>query len=239
MSLPVLAILAGGLATRLGPLTRSLPKALIPVAGEPFLAHQLRLARRQGFRQVVLLTGHLGEQIEAFAQDGSRFGLEITYCSDGAQLLGTGGALQAALRHLGREVFVLYGDSYLDIEARPVYAAFKASGALAMMTVLHNRNEWDRSNVVFDGKMVRHHEKVASRQRGVEWIDFGFTVLDSSLLRNWPRPAPFDLSELTCKLAQEGSLAGFEVSSRFYEIGTLKGLADTEAYIASKSDIGT
>lgn len=234
MSLPPLAILAGGLATRLRPITESIPKSLIHVAGEPFLAHQLRLAHRQGFRRVVVLTGHLGEQIEAFAADGSRFGVEIVYCSDGSRLRGTGGALRAALPYLGDEMFLLYGDSYLDIEAKPVYAAFQASDAPAMMTVLHNRDQWDQSNVVFDGAMVHRHEKAARGQPGVEWIDYGFSVLKSSLIADWPHPDPFDLSALTCQLALNGELAGFEVSKRFYEIGTPEGLAEAESYIALK-----
>jgi NDP-sugar pyrophosphorylase family protein len=234
MSLPTLVILGGGLATRLRPITATIPKSLIQVAGEPFLAHQLRLAHRQGFRRVVMLTGYLGEQIEAFAGDGERFGLQIIYCNDGSRLRGTGGALRAALAHLSDEMFVLYGDSYLDIEAKPIYSAFRACAAPAMMTVLHNRDQWDQSNVVFDGTMVRCHEKAARGHPGVEWIDYGFSVLKSSLIAEWPHPDPFDLAMLTRQLASAGMLAGFEVPDRFYEIGTPQGLAETEDYIARK-----
>jgi MurNAc alpha-1-phosphate uridylyltransferase len=231
MNLPRLAVLAGGVATRLRPITEKIPKSLVQVADEPFIAHQLRLVFRQGFRHVVLLTGHLGEQIEAFVGNGSRFGLEVIYCSDGARLRGTGGALRAAARHLGDEVFVLYGDSYLDIEVEPVYAAFRASGATALMTVLHNRDRWDQSNVVFDGALVRRHDKTARGQSGVEWIDYGLSILRSSTLIEWPHPDPFDLSAVTSELAVKGQLAGFEVFRRFHEIGTPKGRAETEDYI--------
>ncbi len=94
MTLPV-AILAGGLATRLRPLTETVPKALVEVAGEPFAFHQLRLLARNGFREVVFLTGYRGEQIAVAVGDGRRFGLDVRYVPDGRRLLGTGGALAA------------------------------------------------------------------------------------------------------------------------------------------------
>ena len=97
--LPV-AILAGGLASRLQPLTRHTPKSLVVVAGRPFIFHQLELLHSQGVRRVVLCVGHLGEQIEAAVGDGRRFGLDVEYSFDGSRLLGTGGALKRAIRAL-------------------------------------------------------------------------------------------------------------------------------------------
>src|ERR1700693_3124601 len=110
------AILAGGLATRLRPVTEAIPKSLIEVAGEPFIAHQLRLLRREGIRRVVICVGHLGDMIRAFVDDGARFGLDVAYSFDGSMLLGTGGALRQALPLLEEPFYVLYGDSYLDID---------------------------------------------------------------------------------------------------------------------------
>ncbi|MGC2620498.1 MAG: sugar phosphate nucleotidyltransferase, partial [Acidobacteriaceae bacterium] len=131
---PRLALLAGGLATRLRPVTATTPKSLVPVAGEPFLAHQLRRLRTSGLREVVLCTGHLGNQIEDFAGDGSRFGLDIAYSHDGNQPLGTGGALRAALPLLGSRFLVMYGDSWLTQPIEPVWRAFLHSGKPALMT---------------------------------------------------------------------------------------------------------
>ena len=96
-TMPPVAILAGGLATRLYPLTRKIPKAMLEVAGEPFIAHQLRLMRRERISRVVICTGYLADQIEAYLGDGARFGLSVAYKIDGPKLLGTGGALRAAL----------------------------------------------------------------------------------------------------------------------------------------------
>ena len=236
MSLPGLAILAGGLATRLRPITQTIPKSLVEVAGEPFLAHQLRLARRQGFERVTLLIGHLGEAIMAFAGDGGRFGLEVAYALDGDRPRGTGGALRAALPGLGEAFFVMYGDSYLDIDVRPVFEAFTAAARPALMTVLHNRDEWDPSNVVFDGALVRRHDKAARGEPGVEWIDYGLSVFRAGVIGDWPGTDPFDLSEVTRALAERGELAGFDARRRFYEIGKPEGLAETEAYLRSRRD---
>src|SRR5687767_15508520 len=113
--LPV-ALLAGGLATRLRPITATTPKALVEVAGRPFIEHQLALLRRNGIRRVVLCLGYLGEQIQALLGDGAAHGVELDYSFDGEQLLGTGGALRRAAPLLGQVFWVLYGDSYLDID---------------------------------------------------------------------------------------------------------------------------
>src|SRR5215216_612376 len=91
------AILAGGLATRLRPITEKIPKSLVPVAGRPFLAHQLDLLRSRGIRRAVLCVGHLGEMIQRDFGDGSAHGVALGYSFDGPKLLGTGGAIQQAL----------------------------------------------------------------------------------------------------------------------------------------------
>src|SRR5882762_5153238 len=137
------AILAGGLATRLRPLTEKIPKALLPVAGKPILAHQLRLLQSQGIRRVVLCAGYLGEMIEHDFGDGRDWGVKLEYSFDGPVLLGTGGALQRALPLLGEKFFVLYGDSYLPIEFAPVADCFERSGKLGLMTVFHNQDRFD------------------------------------------------------------------------------------------------
>src|SRR5258708_1931944 len=110
--LPI-AILAGGLATRLRPITETIPKALVEIAGEPFLAHQLHLLRANGYERVVMCVGYLGEMVRDFAGDGSQFGMQVEYSFDGEALLGTAGALRKALPLLADDFSVIYGDSYL------------------------------------------------------------------------------------------------------------------------------
>ena len=119
-----IAVLAGGLATRLGPLAENLPKSLLSVAGEPFLAHQLALLRNQGIKRAVLCVGHLGEKVNAAFGNGASFGMTLEYSYDGPRLIGTGGAVRKALPLLGDQFFVMYGDSYLPIDFEPIASAF-------------------------------------------------------------------------------------------------------------------
>ena len=156
--LPV-ALLAGGVASRLRPITATVPKALVEVAGQPFIVHQLKLLHREGVQRVVLCVGHLGEQIEAYIGDGRRFGLRVAYSLDGDVLMGTGGALRRALPLLGEAFFVLYGDSYLDVAMPPIELAFHRQNLPALMTVFRNEGRWDTSNVLFDGSRVIRYDK--------------------------------------------------------------------------------
>ena len=156
--LPV-AVLAGGLGTRLGAVTQTLPKSLVEVAGRPFVEHQLNLLRREGVERVVMCVGHLGEQIERAVGDGRRFALHVAYSFDGDTLMGTGGALRRALPLLGDAFFVLYGDSYLDLPLPPIERTFRVQNLPALMTIFRNEGRWDTSNVLFDGARIVAHDK--------------------------------------------------------------------------------
>src|ERR1700683_1184063 len=148
--LPI-AILAGGAASRLRPLTEATPKSLVEVAGKPFIVHQLNLLRREGVERVVLCVGHLGEKIKEFVGDGASLGLQVAYSFDGDRLLGTAGALRHALPLLGEAFFVLYGDSYLDVALHSIELAFQRRGLPALMTVFRKEGRWDTRNVVEGG----------------------------------------------------------------------------------------
>jgi NDP-sugar pyrophosphorylase family protein len=226
------ALLAGGLATRLRPLTTKVPKALIEVAGKPFIDHQLALLHRNGIRRVVLCLGYLGEQVQQHLGDGRALGMELRYSFDGERLLGTGGALRRALPLLGEACWVLYGDSYLDIDYRAVLDRFLSRQALGLMTVLHNQNQWDRSNVVFrDGRLLYYSKR--QQRPDMNYIDYGVSLLRRPALERLPTDQVCDLADLLSELTGEGQLLGFEVTRRFYEIGSPTGLAETEAYLRS------
>jgi NDP-sugar pyrophosphorylase family protein len=230
--LPV-AILAGGLATRMHPVTQTIPKSLIEVAGRPFIEHQLELLHAEGIKNVVLCVGYLGEMIEAHIGDGRRFGLSVRYSFDGEKLLGTGGALRRALPLLGQDFFVLYGDSYLEIDYAAVQAAYRGSAKPALMTVFRNEGQWDTSNVLFDGENILRYDK-RHPTADMKYIDYGLGVLSSDLLKHRGSEA-FDLADIYAELVGESRLAGFEATKRFYEIGTPSGLALTESYLKDKS----
>jgi NDP-sugar pyrophosphorylase family protein len=229
--LPI-AILAGGLATRLRPVTATIPKALIEVAGEPFLAHQLRLLRRNGFERVVVCVGYLGEKIQAFAGDGRAFGLRVEYAFDGPQLLGTAGALRCALPMLGDEFAVIYGDSYLPCDYRAALAAFHDSGKLGLMSVYRNEGLWDTSNVEFAGGSILAYDK-ANRTPAMRHIDYGLGAFQRDAFEDVPAGGPHDLAAVYQGLLRRGELAAWESSERFYEIGSVEGINDLGEFLKS------
>jgi len=232
MSLPV-AVLAGGLATRLRPVTSRIPKSLVEVAGRPFAEHQILLLGRHGITDVVFLVGHLGEMVRDSLGDGSRFGVRIRYVFDGPRPLGTGGSLAAAVPELGDQFFVLYGDSYLDCDYAAVERTFAASGKSGLMTICRNDNQWDRSNVLFAGGRIVSYNK-EEQTADMHHIDYGLGVLRAGTLAESQSGAPIELSAIYQRLLAAGDLAAYEVPGRFYEIGSHAGLAETRAYLSGK-----
>ena len=230
--LPV-AILAGGLATRLKPITESMPKLLVEVAGEPFFSHQIGLLRASGLTRIVLCVGHLGERIEEIYGDGSNWGVKIEYSFDGPTLLGTGGALIRALPMLGEAFYVLYGDSYLPIDYAAVGSSFLEARKLGMMTVFENRGKYDTSNVRFEGGIIRAYDK-KNKQPGMRYIDYGLGVFRSGAFDGFPRDAAVDLSDVQRSLLERNELAGYEVSVRFFEIGSHAGLKELDRLLRNK-----
>ena len=234
--LPIL-ILTGGLATRLRPITEKIPKALVEVAGEAFVCRQLKYLKSQGVATVVMCIGYLGEMIQEFVGDGHSFGLKVLYAPDGPKLLGTGGAIKHAIGKypevLGDAFFVLYGDSYLPIEFGPVQNAFNQAKKQALMTVLKNQNQWDKSNVLYDCKSLIEYNKFNPRAE-MSHIDYGLSILSSGVIDRYILGEVFDLAEVFQKLSILRELSGYEVFDRFYEIGSHKGLQETEEYFLKK-----
>ncbi len=237
MSAPIempVAILAGGLATRLRPITEKIPKSLVVVAGRPFLAYQLELLRSRGIRRAVVCVGYLGEMIQREFGDGSASGVRLEYSFDGPKLFGTGGAIKRALPLLGDEFFVLYGDSYLPVDYAPIAEFFRRSGKLGCMTVYRNEGRYDTSNVVFrDGKIMVYDKKNHGPE--MQHIDYGLSLFKATVFDSYTPDQPFDLAEVMGKLVHEKQLAGYEVCERFYEIGSPAGLAELESLLQSKS----
>jgi NDP-sugar pyrophosphorylase family protein len=230
--LPV-TILAGGLATRLGPLTKKIPKSLISVAGGPFIAHQLRLLRSSGIQHVILCVGHLGEMIEKTVGDGRAFGMNVEYSYDGSELLGTAGAVRRALPKLGERFFVMYGDSYLVCDYAAVEGEFSRSGKLGLMTVFCNEGRWDSSNVEFDnGRILAYSKK--NRTPPMRFIDYGLGVFKAEA---FAKSKASDLAELYTELLQSGELSAMEVHERFYEIGSTAGLEEMKGYLEKRGNI--
>jgi N-acetyl-alpha-D-muramate 1-phosphate uridylyltransferase len=227
------AILAGGLATRLRPATEKTPKALLTVANEPFLVHQVRLLHSHGLRKIVLCVGYLGELIKAKLGDGSNLGVQIAYSFDGATLLGTGGALKRAIPQLGERFLVLYGDSYMPVDYSAIVHAFVLSGKPALMAVLKNEGRWDTSNVSFEAGQIRRYDKKL-RTPEMRYIDYGVGILEAVVFTPYPDTVPFDLADVYSQLVSEEKLAAYEVKQRFYEIGSREGLAELDSLLRGK-----
>ena len=233
MTLP-LAILAGGLATRLRPLTERIPKILLDIGGEPFIHRQLEDLARHGVTRVVLCVGYLGEMVQETVGEGSRWGMRIEYSFDGDTLLGTGGALRKALPLLGDRFLVLYGDSYLLCDYAAVERAFLSSGKQGIMTVYRNHGKWDTSNVLYnEGKIEIYDKKMHSPE--MKHIDYGLGGLSERALRAYDENAPVDLARVYQDLLARDELAAFEVDRRFYEIGSPAGLEELRHHFAHKA----
>jgi MurNAc alpha-1-phosphate uridylyltransferase len=227
--LPV-AILAGGLATRLRPITETIPKSMIEICGKPFAHWQTKQLALAGVREIVYCVSYKSEIIEEFLGDGSKYGIKINYSHDGPNQLGTGGAIIKALPKLGEKFMVLYGDSYLPIEYSKVNNKFEESQKPALMTVYANNGRFDSSNVDFKGGVLNGYKKgIASSE--MTHIDYGLSCFNKSVFSKYAQDLPLDLGQICTDLASKNLLAGYEADERFYEIGSHQGILDFTEFV--------
>ena len=224
------AILAGGLATRLQHITRTIPKSMIEICGEPFAHWQMKKLAQAGIIDVVYCVGHKSDMIEEFLGDGSKYGVKIAYSHDGPKQLGTGGAIIKALPYLGDKFMVLYGDSYLQIDYTKVQEKHEESGKPALMTVFANNGKFDTSNVNFSGGVLRHYQK-GNESLDMKHIDYGLSCFDMSVFSSYDSNIPLDLAQIFTDLVSKDLLVGYEAEERFYEIGSHQGILDFAAYV--------
>jgi NDP-sugar pyrophosphorylase family protein len=232
MSLPV-AILAGGLANRLRPLTEMVPKSLVDVQGDPFIAHQLRLLKGRGISRVIMCVAYRGEMIQDVIGNGARYGVHVEFSFDEPQLLGTAGAIKKALPLLGENFFVLYGDSYLPCDYRKIQTVFEDSGRLALMTVFQNDGRWDRSNAELKSGQILSYDKKNQNPK-MRHIDYGLGAFKKAAFQMVPDDQPYDLAKLYQDLLKRNELAAYEVKERFYEVGSFSGLEEFRKYIIAE-----
>ncbi len=228
------AILAGGLATRLGDLARNHPKSILKIWGKPFLEYQLELLKRGGVKDIVLCTGHMGEQIEGHFGNGRKFGVNIKYSSED-RLLGTAGALKKAEALLNNTFFTMYGDSYLFLDFPAAMNYFKSQNKLALMTVYKNYDRYDRSNTVVEGNLVKKFSK-NERAQDMVYIEYGANIFSKEVLEMIRENQYYSLDSLFPYLIEMRELLAFEVKERFYETGSPQGLIDFEEYIKERND---
>jgi len=224
-----LVILAGGMATRLYPVTLEIPKSLIDINGKPFIQHQIDLIKSKGINKIVLCLGNFAKPIEDFLGNGNSDSFDIKYSYDGDTLLGTGGAIKKAFPLLSDPFMIMYGDSYLNIEYIDILNYFNNFDKSGLMTVLKNENKWDKSNIVFkEGKIIKY-DKVDDSE--FEYIDYGFSILRKGALIPFMSEDKFDLKDVFKDLISKQEMLGFEVFNRFYEIGSFQGIEETKDYL--------
>ena len=221
------------MATRLRPITKKIPKALVEVAGEPFIAHQLRLLKCRGFSRAIICAWYRGAMIRDFVGDGERFGLNVRYSFDGDYPLGTGGAIKKALPQLGENFFVLYGDSYLPCDYLAVQLEFEYQNKKALMTIFQNFGKWDSSNVEYSAGHIMAYDKV-NKTPAMQFIDYGLGVFNRSAFDLRHDEESFDLSEIYQSLLKMNELAGYPVQQRFYEVGSFEGLKELDNLLSKR-----
>lgn len=224
-----MAILAGGLATRLGDLTKDQPKSMVQISGKPFLEYQLDFLKRQAVRDIILCTGRFKEQVENYFRDGREFGVNMKYSRED-KLLGTAGALKKAEPLLNDVFFTMYGDSYLFLDFNRVMSYFESRNKLALMTVYKNYDRYDRSNTVVEGNLVKKFSK-KEKTKDMVYIEYGANIFKKEVLRMIPENQFYSLDDLFPRLIEIEELLAFEVGERFYEIGSPQGLREFEEYI--------
>lgn len=227
-----LVILAGGLATRLKPVTETIPKSMVEVSGKPFIAYQLDLIKKNNIKNVVICAGIFGEQIKDFVKDGKSFGMNIKYSFDGDILLGTGGAIKKALHLLDENFFVMYGDSYLNTDFERINEYFFSNDKAGLMTVFRNEGQWDKSNIEFENGRIINYDKKSVNQK-MKYIDYGLGILSKKAFKDF-NEEQFDLETVYKNLLKKNELLGYEVKERFYEIGSFEGLEETRKILSSK-----
>jgi NDP-sugar pyrophosphorylase family protein len=227
------AILAGGMANRLGEMTRKEPKSLLKILGRPFIEYQIEIIRKKGINNIVICTGHLGEKIQSYLGDGKRYGIKIVYSHEDRPL-GTAGAMKKAENLLNSVFITMYGDSYLFLDFNRMLSHFVNSSRMAMMTVYKNDDRHDRSNTSVSGGMVTGYSK-NGRTGDMVYIDYGAHVFRKEALALVPDNRFYPLEKLFPLLIKQKQLLAYEVRECFYEIGSLTGIGEFTEYIRGKS----
>ena len=227
-----MVILCGGLATRLGSLTKDTPKSMIQIKGKPFLEYQIENVKKHSITDIVLCVGYLSDQIEKYFGNGEKFGVNICYSSDKKNPLGPIGAIKKAGSLLNDSFFTLYGDSYVFVDFNKVYSYFQEQNKLALMVVYQNFDRYDTSNlIVKNGRVIRYG---GQNTKDMTYVDYGVGLFRKKTLNNVPKDTFYSTNDLFSDLIKQKELLAFEVKKRFYHIGTPEALAEFKKYIETK-----
>lgn len=228
-----IVILCGGLATRLYPLTKKIPKSMIRIEGKPFLEHQLDLLKKNKIKNILLCIGYKGEQIKKYFGSGKKFGVKIRYSREKKKLLGTAGALKNAEKLLDDAFLVMWGDSYLPFDFQGAIKFFKKFNNLGLLTVYKNCNRYEPSNVEVEGNFVKVYSKKRKTKK-MKYIDYGVSIFRKEILKFIPKNQVYDISRLNQLLIKKKQLLAFPSRKRFYQIGTFSGIEEFRKYLKNE-----
>jgi len=224
-----IAIMCGGLATRLGSLAANIPKSMIDIDGKPFLEHQIEMLKKHNITDIVLCVGHLSDKIEDYFGNGNKFGVNIKYSQDGDKALGPIGAIKNAESLLDDVFFIMYGDSYLSVDFQKAYSFFKEHDKLGLMVVYKNNDKYDKSNLIIKDNMV-----VGYKEKGAAYIDYGTSIISKKALDLVPKNTMYSTGKFFSDLISKKELLAFEAEKRFYHIGNPDALGELRNYIRSQ-----
>jgi hypothetical protein len=227
MTYPVV-ILAGGIGSRLGKLTKKIPKALIKINGKPFIYYQLKLLSKTGVKEVILCVGYLGDQIKKYVGDGKKFNLNVKYSFE-KKLLGTGGAVKNAFSLIKKDFFIMYGDTYLPVNLIKIQEKYIRLKSKSLITIYENHNKLDKSNVFFNGKSIIYNKN--NYLKKMKYIEYGVSIFSKKIFKYFNNKKKFDLSDVFYFLSKKKLLNYYVVKKRFYEIGSISGLKDSKKYL--------
>ena len=227
-------ILCAGLATRLYPITNYIPKYLYPINGIPFVDYQLRLLKQSGFDHVVLCVGKFGGIIREYVSHGSKWGLSVEYSYIDINNEGTANAIKKTRMYVDDDFFVMYGDSYLPVNYKKIQRKYELSGNKGSMTIYNNHDEQlHKNNVYYKNKMIIKYSKTEN-VLPMNYLDYGISIFNKKALDKVDDLCYTDLSVIHTNLIAEKQLLPFIIKSRFYEVGSLRGIQDFTKYVIRK-----
>ena len=234
MEISQAVILVGGRGERLRPLTDNITKPMVEVGGKPFVEYLILLLKENGIKSILFLAGYLGNKIEDYFCDGSKWRVKIDYSFE-EKPIGTGGAVRLAKGKLEKNFFLLFGDSYLAIDYRGMAKEYMGSKRKAMLAIYDNSNETDVPfNVMIDKskEIVTVYNKRKDNPPSFKYCDAGVIAVDRQVVDLIEEKKFISFEEaIYPRIISEEGLGYYMAECRFYDIGTIQRFKVFEQYI--------
>ncbi|MFZ3171861.1 MAG: nucleotidyltransferase family protein [Carboxydocellales bacterium] len=226
-------IMAAGVGTRLYPLTKDIPKPMVPIAGRPLMEHIVHLLRKHGITQLVANLHYLPDEIQNYFKDGSEFGVNLKYTLE-PELLGTAGGVKNNRDFLDETFVIVSGDALTDINLGAFMRFHKTKGAIATIA-LKPMEEVERFGVVItnpEGRIINFQEKPQKEEALSNLVNTGIYIFEPEIFNYIPNGEFYDFGkDLFPKLALEGaSFCGYITEDYWCDVGNL------EAYSQAQND---